>query len=54
MIDFHEISEEENSTPTPTANFGSVGTVEKHLEDKAHGAIAQKPNPHQYQTVVRA
>jgi hypothetical protein len=54
MIDFHEICEEEESAPTPTARFGSVGTIQKYLEDKAHGAIAQKQNPHQYQTVVRA
>jgi hypothetical protein len=54
MTDLHEICEEENSTPTPTARFGSVRTFQKHLEDNARGAIAQNQNPHQYQTVVKA
>jgi hypothetical protein len=54
MTEFHEICEEEKSAPKPMAHFGSVGTIEKHLEDIAHGAIAQKQNLHQYQTVVKA
>ena len=55
MTDFHEIWEEW-SAPTHTAHFGSFGTTEKYLEDKANGAIAQKQGlrVHQNRTVVKA
>jgi hypothetical protein len=54
MTDFHEICKEEGSAPTLTANFGSFGTTEKHMEDKTHCAIVQKQDLHQYRTVVKA
>jgi len=54
MTDFHEICEKDGSAPTPTARFGSVGTNEKHLEDKTYGALVQKQGLHHYRTVVKA